>query len=369
VLETEFSSIWVLNLRGNARTQGELRKREAGNVFGSGSRTPIVITLLVKTETQKNEKAKIFYHDIGDYLSGEEKLAFVKKFRSLNEDGLKWMQLQSNEHGDWINHRNDNFSNYIPMGEKKGEKNDTIFHAIYSNGVKTNRDAWVYNSNRSHLIENMTETIRLYNMGLKDFIEKSNGVKDAVADDYIDFNQRMITWTREIKWDIEKGKIYEFEPFCIRTALYRPFCKQLLYFNKGWNNMQYQRPKQFPAQDTCNLVICVSGVGVTKEFSVIMTNVTPDLELIGKSQCFPLYYFKETSEIEISLFDTQRALGLERRDGLTEFSRSRAKKQYGKNVNKEDIFYYVYGILHSKSYLEIYSSDLKKMLPHIPLVE
>ena len=71
-IEREFSGIWVFNLRGNARTQGELRRKEAGNVFGEGTRTPVAITLLVKKPKTKSEKAKVYYHDIGYYLSREE---------------------------------------------------------------------------------------------------------------------------------------------------------------------------------------------------------------------------------------------------------------------------------------------------------
>ena len=366
-LEKEFSTIYVFNTRGNARTQGDLRRKEAGNVFGGGSRTPIAITLLVKNPKAEKEKATIHYYDIGDYLKREEKLKIINDFKTVSN--IEWKILKPNNEGDWINQRNDMFDTFIPIGNKKENQNSCFFVPFYSNGVKTNRDAWVYNFNKEYLSNNMCETIRLYQEGLKIFKEKSKGVQKPKADDYIDFSQRMITWTREIKWDIEKGQEYKFEPDCIVTALYRPFTRQNLYFNKGWNNMQYLMPKLFPQKESQNLVICVSGVGVTKDFSSIITDTLPDLELIGKSQCFPQYYYEKREKQQASLFDEAGESEYIRRDGVSNFILEQAKKIYGKNVSKEDIFYYVYGILHSPDYRETFANDLKKMLPRIPLVD
>src|SRR5690606_25707374 len=300
--------------------------------------------------------------DIGDYLSREEKLAKIAKFQTVANATMTWKTLEPNAEGDWLNQRNDVFNTFIPIGDKKGdESKNSFFVPYYSNGVKTNRDAWVYNFDKEALSENMKETIRLYMEGLKDFQNKTKGLNNPKADDFIDFSQKMITWTREIKWDIEKGKTYEFETDCIRMAIYRPFVKQLLYFNRGWNNMQYQIPKQFPLNNSYNRVICASGVGVTKDLSVIITDTTPDLELIGKSQCFPLYYYEEHQKNSPSLFDAAGDSEYIRRDGVSDFILERAKKVYGKNVGKEDIFYYVYGILHSPDYRTAFANDLKKM--------
>ncbi|MCC6600946.1 MAG: hypothetical protein IT223_09770, partial [Crocinitomicaceae bacterium] len=136
------------------------------------------------------------------------------------------------------------------------------------------------------------------------------------------------------------------------------------------NNCVYQIPKLFPTPNLNNIVICVSGVGVTKDFSTIISDTLPDLELIGKSQCFPLYYYEENKATQKSLFDTDDASGKYiRRDALSDFILERAKTQYGKAVTKEEIFYYVYGFLHSKEYRETFANDLKKMLPRLPLVE
>lgn len=368
-LEKEFSSIWVFNLRGNQRTSGELSRKEGGKIFGSGSRTPIAITLLVKNPNKKTEKATIHYHDIGDYLSREDKLAKIAKFQTVANAVMTWKTLKPNAEGDWLNQRNDVFNTFIPIGDKKGDEGkNSFFVPYYSNGVKTNRDAWVYNFDKEALSENMKETIRLYMEGLNDFQIRSKGKKNPKADDYIDFSQTMISWTREIKWDIEKGKEYKFEPQCLTKGLYRPFVKQHLYFNSGWNNMQYQIPKLFPTSDTLNKVICLPAPGGRKEFAVIITDLIPDIHLNGDNQCFPLYYFEERKKNSLSLFDAAGNSEYIRRDGVSDFILEQAKKVYGKNVGKEDIFYYVYGILHSPAYRTAFANDLNKMLPRIPLV-
>src|SRR5690554_5733517 len=134
-IEKEFSSIWVFNLRGNQRTSGELSRREGGKMFGSGSRTPISITLLVKNPHTKTNKATIHYHDIGDYLSREEKLSIVSKFKSFSNPDMDWKKLNPNDHGDWLNQRNDIFESFIPIGDKKGDAiKKSFFVPFYGRG-------------------------------------------------------------------------------------------------------------------------------------------------------------------------------------------------------------------------------------------
>lgn len=366
-IEDEFDSIYVFNLRGNQRTSGELSRKEGGKIFGSGSRTPISITLLINNPENKREKAEIHYHDIGDYLSRDEKLTIIKDFKSIENLPLK--TLKPNKAGDWINQRNERFGSFIAIGNKKDKKEKTFFNPFYSNGVKTNRDSWVYNFSKDTVIDSMIQSIDIYNEELKSFQERTKNIEKPKADDYIDFSKKMITWTREIKWDIEKGKNYQLEKNSLRLSLHRPFTKQNLYFNKGWNNMQYQVPKLMPKGDSKNLLICIPAPGNKKDFSTLITNLTPDIHLNGDNQCFPLYYYEEKETIQSSLFDGAGEGKYIRRDGVSDFIFKRAIEQYGKSVTKEDIFFYVYGILHSPEYREIFANDLKKMLPRIPLVE
>src|SRR5690606_11180004 len=144
------------------RTSGELSRKEGGKIFGSGSRTPIAITLLVRNPKAAREKAIIYYRDIGDYLSREEKLKTVKQFKTISGEDMNWQVLEPNEHGDWINVRNDAFSAYITIGDRdSGGKNS--FFEIYSNGIKTQRDAWIYDSSKKNLSKKITRSIDFYN--------------------------------------------------------------------------------------------------------------------------------------------------------------------------------------------------------------
>lgn len=187
----------------------------------------------------------------------------------------------------------------------------------------------------------------------------------------VDYSTTKISWTRAVLSDIHRNKPYNTENCQIRESIYRPFFKQHMLYYRPLNEMMYQIPKLFPTPKHQNLAICVSGVGVIKDFSCIITNLLPDLELIGKSQCFPLYWYDDSTADIADLFSTSQN-GVDRytrRDGITDWILSTARKQYGSKVTKEDIFYYVYGILHSPAYRKVFAVDLKKMLPRLPLVD
>lgn len=365
VIEKEFTSIWVFNLRGNARTQGELRKKEAGNVFGGGSRTPVAITLLVKNPNAKNKKAIVRYYDIGDYWSGEEKLEIVKKYGSIANPNMNWGLLEPNEHGDWITQRNDLFATFIPIEpEKKFSPANQSFFIAQSLGTATNRDSWVYNFSKKELKKNVQKTISHYNEQRELIATKK------ISEPHRDSTQG--NWTRDWLNQVQRNKKFQEEAKEYRKALYRPFTHVNNYFGDDLNQERYQLPKLFFDQETKNLVICVSGLGGSKENSVIMTDYIPDLNCLDAgTQCFPLYFYEEQDKQSPTLWDytSEAKSDYIRRDGVSDFILERAKKQYGKNVTKEDIFYYVYGILHSPDYRTTFANDLKKQLPRLPLVE
>ena len=369
-LENEFSSIWVFNLRGNARTQGELRQKEAGNVFGGGSRTPISITLLVKNPKTGNEKATIHYHDIGDYLSQDQKLAIVKKFKSVANTEMKWKAMQPNDQGDWLNQRNDVFDTFIPMApEKKFDAKSHSFFVPYSLGVGTNRDAFVYNSSINELKDNISNSIQFYNDQRKSFQIRKKTNSKLEAKKHLDYDSTKLNWTDSVIRDLEKNIEYVYSPESEFIGLYRPYFKQRMYFSKELNHRRYQQDKFYPTNKHKNRVISICGTGVNKEFTTLLTDVVPDLQLQANGQAFPLYFYEERKKNSPSLFDAAGDSEYIRRDGVSDFILERAKGVYGKNVGKEDIFYYVYGILHSPDYRTAFANDLKKMLPRIPLVE
>lgn len=365
-IEKEFSSIYVFNLRGNQRTSGELSRKEGGKIFGSGSRTPISITLLVKNPDVKVDKATINYHDIGDYLNREEKLSIVKKFKTVSNSEMTWEIINPNEHGDWISQRNESFEKFIRI-EPNNENNESIFN-INSCGVATSRDSWVYNFSSIGLSNKMKGSIEYYNNQMTFFKSEHNRLKKV--EDLIHRDPTKLVWTDTVIRDAGKGVQYNFTVDDLIVGLYRPFMKQRFYFNKQFNHRTYQQKKFFPDSLTNNIIISLSGLGASKGFSCLVSNSPTNNHFIDTSQCFPLYYFEENKKSQKSIFDEEVDNDYFRREGVSDFILERARKQYGaKNITKEDIFYYVYGFLHSPEYRETFSNDLKKMLPRIPLVD
>ncbi len=356
-IEQEFAEIYVFNLRGNARTQGELRRKEAGNVFDSGSRTPVSITILVKKPHEG--KASIHYHDIGDYLSREQKLDIIRNGHSIAT--LPMDILRPNEHGDWISIRNDKFSTYLPIEcEKKYAIDAQGYFNTYSCGLKTQRDPWCYNYSKQIVEQVAHKMVDYYNQ------QRTKLNSGDISE--VDFNTQIITWTRAVLNDISRNKPYIYEDGHIVVSAYRPFTKQQLFSYTPLNEMTYQMPRFFPS-DTCkNMLICVQGLGASKEYSVLLTNRMPDLGYIGGCQCFPIYWYEENKGTQGNLFDDGQNKYI-RHDAITDSILKRAQEQYGPKVQKEDIFYYVYGFLHCPTYRETFGNDLKKMLPRLPLVE
>ena len=370
-LEKDFSTIYVFNLRGNQRTSGELSRREGGKIFGSGSRTPIAITLLVKKTKADETPATIYYHDIGDYLSREDKLAILRKFGSIEH--IEWQQLSPNKHGDWLNQRNDAFENFIPLApEKKFDLSTKSVFTTYSLGLATGRDAWVYNFSKKQSMLTVEKMIHFYNEQVSSFHLAKNKSENISIDSYINLDPTKFSWNRNQKEDLQKGKMHKYYPENFTIGFYRPFCKNNLYFDKDFNAMLYMNKRLFPYPEAENKVICLSGIGASKDFSALITDAIPDLQVMFNGQCFPMYHYEERKIESKTLFDDAEDTiqnNYIRRDAISDFILERCRKAYGPYVGKEDIFYYVYGILHSTEYRTSFAADLKKMLPRIPLVD
>jgi predicted helicase len=365
-IEQEFSSIYVFDLRGDQR--GDWRK-EGGKIFGEGSQNRIAVTFLVK-KPNSTGKATIYYHNIGDYLSREEKLKIISDFKSMSHKGMEWKQLTPNEHGDWLAQRSDVFETFESLApEKKFDvKTDSVF-VTYAVGASSNRDAWVYNFSTKQIEKNMKRTIDFYNQQQTAFYQAKQKDGKLKVENFIDSDPTQISWTRSLRKDADKNILHKYQADEITNGLYRPFFKQRLYFHKPFIESPGLSPRLFPNENLDNVLITITGSGASKDFSAIATNSITNLDAVEKAQCFPLYYYEEREKNSPSLFDATGESEYIRRDGVSDFILERAKKVYGKNVGKEDIFYYVYGILHSPDYRTAFANDLKKMLPRIPLVK
>jgi len=369
-LEKEFSSIFIFNLRGNQRTSGELSRKEGGKIFGSGSRTPIAITLLIKNPTKKNEKAIIYYNDIGDYLNREEKLDILKKYASVGNEAMKWKTLSPNIHGDWISQRNEVFETFISIEpEKKYDLKTTSFFVINSLGLTTGRDAWCVNFSQKSLQTNVSSMIAFYNDQVDLLILEKKKKSEIKLDDIINTDTKKISWSRGLKRDLENRNKFNYNEENVYIFMYRPYIKQSVYYTKNLNEYVYQWSRFYPNRNTKNVFICISSSGTTTGLSLMITNSIVDAHLNGDTQCFPLYFYEERQNQNKSLFDEGGDSDYIRRDGVSDFILERTKAMYGKAITKEDIFYYVYGFLHSPEYRTMFANDLKKMLPRLPLVE
>lgn len=356
-LEREFSKIYVLNLRGNARTSGELRRREADNVFGVGTRTPVTITLLVK-RSKKIGKAKIYYRDIGDYLKRAEKLKMLSCAGSFLAPYMpKMKRLTPNEHGDWIIQRKEAFTSFIPLTpDKKFNIAAQSVFVVNSMGYGTRRDAWAYGYSKTDVLKKMRKMVKNYN--------------DCIKSGKQNFDKTKIAWSSSLTTCFERHAKADFEEEKIRLVNYRPYGMQHLYYGDKMIHRRGQWSQLYPLSDSENLVLCVSGMSVMHDFTCLIANKAVDEEFIGKSQCFPLYYYEDNPDkTQITIFDDNPKERYIRKDGVSDWIAKRAALQYGTAVKKEDIFYYVYGFLHSPAYRETFSNDLKKSLPRIPLVE
>ena len=372
-LADEFDSIYCLNLRGDQRTSGETSRKEAGKIFGSGSRTPVAIAMFVKNKEHKGE-CLLKYRDIGDYKSREEKLAVVAE--SVSVSGVDWRQIWPNSEGDWISQRDPRFQTFPPIGVKKRTSGSLrpLFD-LYSLGVATNRDAWACNFSRGCLSSTMKGMIAFYNKQSKAYKKEGAGSDKAPGiTEFIDNDSTKISWTNRLKKDIERFKQHSFDEQSVVQTMYRPFCRQYVYFNHSFNERVYKMPSIFPNPKAENLIISVVGPGARQDFAALITNHLADLHLAPDgAQCFPLYIYESIEDSDDSLFvngkdNTQH--GFRRRHAISDEVLQDFRSRYSAaDISSEDVFYFVYGLLHSESYRSAFASDLNKELPRIPAVK
>ena len=364
-LAEEFSSIHVLNLRGNQRTQGERSRREGGKIFGQGSRAPVAITILVKNPDAAHNGCHIHYRDIGDYLSREEKLAILRETQSIS-GFTDWEEIMPNEHYDWIRQRSDIFQQFYPMGSRlarMGREADAIFQ-LYSRGLSTGKDAYIYNFSRHACAENAQLMTQEYLNVLQELEENP----ELTVEEVTRRHSSNIKWDRELMNNLGRIKKTDFKEKYIRKVAYRPFVATNCYMDYIFIQMKYRTDQIFPDSSSENHVICVPGIGSNKPFSVLMTDMMTDVQLISNGQCFPRYHYQAPPT---TLNTTEELPGLreapKRLDNISYTALLDFQEHYSDNtITKDAIFDYVYGVLHAPSYREEFANDLSKEIPRIP---
>ncbi len=385
-LADEFTRIDVFHLRGNARTQGEQRRREAGNTFGEGTRTPVAIFVMT-LNPDRSERGAIRFHDIGDYLSREDKLARVARFGSLA--GITaangWQTITPDEHGDWLNQRDGSFDAFIAMGDKKTDQ--PVLFETYSRGVETYRDAWAINPSSFGLRQNVKRLIATYEderarLGVLNKQFTTSTERNAFVNKFVNNDPRKISWSRSLKAQLGKDASLTFDEGAIRRIEYRPFSPALVYFGDDVVDYRNQMPRLFPAPGLENRVIGVSGASNRGEFRVVMADCIPSLHMadMNGAQYFPRYVYgpvtpeatdTKTGDLFTAASGAANGDGptYVRRDAITDEGLGHFQAAYpGEAISKDDIFDYVYGLLHHPTYRERYADNLTKELPRIPLM-
>lgn len=347
----EFNSIYVYNLRGNQRTQGEESRREGGKIFDSGSRATIAITLLVKNPASK-ERGVIRYRDIGDYLSRQEKLDILKGAADIDPE---WTVLTPDRHGDWLDQRDDSWYEFAPLGIEKRKGPLGLFD-IWSRGVETGRDDWVFSFGKEDLTSKVCNLITEYSVQKRDLQDRRI--------DAIRRNDSRIKWTSSLKAQALNHVNIIFNKCCITISSYRPFVKEWLYWDAPLIHRVGRQKQLFPRGNEINYEIALSGINAPYTFSAVMYGVLPSLTpYAGNGQCFPLYWYDEPSGD--GLLGGAEPV---RHDAITDEALAVFHEAYGDpSITKEDVFFYVYGVLHSPEYRRRFANNLKKELPRIPL--
>ena len=377
-MEHDFSDLYVFNLRGNSRMAGELAKREGGNAFD----IRVGVAVFIGVKDPSKTRFHLHYAQTADYQKRNEKLAFAQ---NASVDHIEWRSITPNQHGDWLNQRNDEFVTWPVIGEKKSDV--TAFFSSYSAGLKTGRDSWSYSSSTPQLVDNIGTQAANYNQAQtflrsEGFDESKRGVDALFAQhpELIDSTQG--SWNVNLKQELARGTEISVDTGRVYASMYRPFFKQRNYFAKELVDRQYQLPSMFPTPQHYNIGFDVMAPREAVPFALLATDLLPDLSFFTyTAQFFSRFTWEPVEASDGGLFGEGASIskgepsiygqvgevvaGYVRKDNITDEIKALYRDALGADVTGDDIFHFVYGKLHDPNYRETYAADLKKMLPHI----
>ncbi len=357
--EKEFDAAYVVDLRGDANGSGEVRKQEGGGVFGQSSRVPVTVVFLVKGQLSDSANG-IFYHDIGDALTREEKLARLCEFGSI--DSMPFESVVPNIQHDWVGQRDQNWENLYPLCRDSDNKTRRMFE-LDSMGLNSNRDSWVYNSSATRVQSNVERMINTYNEEVSRYVSAGS---PANIDDFVEKDERKISWSSSLKPKLRRGVFVNIENAAIRESLYRPFFKQYVYFEANLIHRMARLPQLYPLPDTRNPTIITSGRGAGA-FSVLATELVPCLDTVEKTHVFARYRYEKASASE--LFGEVEN-GWQKIDNITDEALEAFRNGCrDSELSKDDLFAYTYGVLNQPEYQRRYKNNLTKEYPRLPWLE
>ena len=381
VVAQEFHEVWVIDLGGDIRANPKLSGTK-NNVFGI--QTGVAICFLVRKKNAQG--CKIFYTRRPEFDTAEDKLAFIAKAKL---ETLKFDRSEPDTKNNWLNLTDNDFESLIPLANKetkaaKTKGQESAIFKLFSLGVVTNRDEWVYGNTEKEVAEKVKFLIDAYNADVK---KLKNEMRDEALANKLDYS---IKWTRAVKNDLRKGTKYKFEKSLIIDGLYRPFVKKKLYFSKQLNEMQYLQKQVFPIEAS-NQAIMVNGAPASKNFQALAVNVEPCLDLLEKTQTCPFHRFDTKGNRTDNITDwglaqfvnyyTPGSVRPEPVEGQRVHASTSSARTEGRDsaktgesgsaqtvgITKEAIFHYCYAVLHNPSYREKYAQNLKREFPRIPL--
>ena len=357
----EFSDIWVYNLRGNQRTAGEQSRQEGGKVFGSGARTGVAVLIAAKRSAA--EGTRVSYFGVADYTSAEQKLSNIA---AASLGSVPWQPLSPNDSGDWLNQRDARFASYRSLSSRDVGQADCAIFAASSNGIKTNRDAWIFNFGRARLLSSVEGMIAFFNLQ----------AKGAGGDErQLSLDPTKISWSSGLVPRALRGDQYVYDAEYVRRVVYRPFNLQMGYLDSVFTDRQGAWASYFPTPQHVNRTIYMPAPGSSAPpFMALAVEDPIDLGACGISaaQMYPRWTYEEVAEdSQSSLLESPDSdvveWGYRRVDNVTDGILALYRETFGPEATKDDVFYYVYGVLHSQQYRTTFAADLKRMLPRIPL--
>lgn len=378
----DFTALYVFNLRGNARTAGEQRRMEGGNVFGAGSRTNVTVTIGIKDVAKSG--FTLHYRDIGDYLTAADKLRIVD---SETVESIEWETIAPNTYGDWVSQRSDAFGTWPVIGEKKGNSK-TVFKSL-TRGLETGRDSWVYSFNQEQLGAQLLKFGLAYEQARSAFQREWSPIKgrgEALVADFLKKNPhysdaQRIKWSRSLRNSVYRNQEFELDAAKILVGLYRPFCSQYVYYDALLNHERSQLPSMFPTSEHRNVGFVLTGSASHYDFGLVGTDLLPNLHTLDTGQFFPRFTWTAVEGVDDALFGENNFVkqseasvygeigevvdGYVCVDNITDEIKKIYRDSLGSDITGDDIFHFVYGALHDPAYRMKYAADLKKMLPHI----
>src|SRR5579885_1035005 len=352
----DFTQIYHIDLHGNVRKNPQL-SGTTHNVFG----IQIGVGITVAIRNSSNPNRALYYYRVSEDWSKTEKFAFLGEKESIT--GIDWLELHPDEKNNWLTeHMKPEFAFYLPMGIREAKMEQIVsssrsFFKIYSPGIQTSRDNWVYDFDESQLQAKLLETINVYNSEIDRW--KRAGEPEDI-DGFVMYDDTKLKWSRDLKNDLKRNRYAKFQPERVRRVLYRPFTAKYYSLDAILSQDIFRQPTFFPLPgcEAENRVVVLTNLGAEKPFMALATNYIADYHLVGAgavSICFPYYTYAED--------------GSNRRENITDWALEQFRGAYGDGVSKWDIFHYVYAMLHHPGYRERYAENLKRDLPRIPLLK